>query len=280
MSEEGITRILSLGAGVQSSTLALMMAHGELEPADHAVFADTGDEPDAVYEWLDFLEGEIAQAPHPFPIHRVRKGLLSLDSTTPRVSMRSGNVYLAPMVPAHTLNPDGKKGMSYRQCTRNHKITPIQQAARKLADVPRGPDRVYVHMLIGISTDEIVRMKASQVDWIEHVYPLIDAGMSRTDCLEWFDARGYDRPPRSACVYCPYRSDKEWAELKANDPKGFQAAVEYEEDLQWAYEQTDTLDAVPYLHQSLVPLSEVEFDEDDDNDGVGFNAECEGMCGL
>ena len=48
--------VLSLGAGVQSSTLALMAAHGEIEPMpDCAIFADTGDEPKDVYEWLKWL---------------------------------------------------------------------------------------------------------------------------------------------------------------------------------------------------------------------------------
>ena len=42
-------RFLSLGAGVQSSTLALMIANGELEPVDSAIFADTGWEPRKVY---------------------------------------------------------------------------------------------------------------------------------------------------------------------------------------------------------------------------------------
>jgi hypothetical protein len=36
-------RVLSLGAGVQSTTLALMAAHGEIGPMpDCAIFADTG----------------------------------------------------------------------------------------------------------------------------------------------------------------------------------------------------------------------------------------------
>ena len=52
-------RILSLGAGVQSSTLALMIAHGELPPVTAAVFADTQWEPRKVYEWLDWLETEV-----------------------------------------------------------------------------------------------------------------------------------------------------------------------------------------------------------------------------
>lgn len=49
-------RVLSLGAGVQSSTLALMSARGDLPRLDYAVFADTGWEPARVYAWLDWLE--------------------------------------------------------------------------------------------------------------------------------------------------------------------------------------------------------------------------------
>ncbi len=49
-------RVLSLGAGVQSTTLALMAAHGEVGPMpDCAVFADTGWEPRAVYDHLAWL---------------------------------------------------------------------------------------------------------------------------------------------------------------------------------------------------------------------------------
>ncbi|MBF9664240.1 hypothetical protein IAI33_11380, partial [Streptococcus pseudopneumoniae] len=45
--------ILSLGAGVQSSTLALMAAAGEITPMpDIAIFADTGWESAVVYKWL------------------------------------------------------------------------------------------------------------------------------------------------------------------------------------------------------------------------------------
>src|ERR1035441_9097717 len=65
--------ILSLGAGVQSSTLALMAAAGEVTPMPTcAIFADTQDEPVSVYKWLDWLEKQL-----PFPVYRVTKGRLS-----------------------------------------------------------------------------------------------------------------------------------------------------------------------------------------------------------
>ena len=65
-------RVLSLGGGVQSTTLALMAAHGEIGPMPHcAVFADSGWEPKAVYEHLRWL-----MSPNvlPFPVHTVSGG--------------------------------------------------------------------------------------------------------------------------------------------------------------------------------------------------------------
>ena len=56
--------VLNLGAGVQSSCLALMAAMGEVKPMpDFAVFADTQAEPKSVYDWLDWLEKQL-----PFPV--------------------------------------------------------------------------------------------------------------------------------------------------------------------------------------------------------------------
>ena len=67
-------RILSLGAGVQSSTLALMIQRGEIPMVDAAIFADTMGEPKLVYEWLDWLEKQLS-----FPVYRVNKGNLRED---------------------------------------------------------------------------------------------------------------------------------------------------------------------------------------------------------
>jgi 3'-phosphoadenosine 5'-phosphosulfate sulfotransferase (PAPS reductase)/FAD synthetase len=72
-------RFLSLGAGVQSSTLALMIAHGEIEPVEAAIFADTGWEPRHVYEWLNWLEEQL-----PFPVCRVQYGNLRTDTLAKR----------------------------------------------------------------------------------------------------------------------------------------------------------------------------------------------------
>ena len=84
--------VLSLGAGVQSSTMALMAAHGEITPMpDCAIFADTQAEPQSVYDYLDWLEGEL-----PFPVYRVSYGNLTKDCLEPKRRQKD--------------TPNGKKG--------------------------------------------------------------------------------------------------------------------------------------------------------------------------
>ena len=56
--------VLSLGAGVQSSTLAFMYEYGEIGPMpDFAVFADTMAEPKEVYDWFDWMKSKIKNYP-------------------------------------------------------------------------------------------------------------------------------------------------------------------------------------------------------------------------
>jgi 3'-phosphoadenosine 5'-phosphosulfate sulfotransferase (PAPS reductase)/FAD synthetase len=64
--------LISLGGGVQSSTMALMAAHGEISPMPKAaIFADTQAEPKSVYTWLDWLKPQL-----PFPVEALAQGQL------------------------------------------------------------------------------------------------------------------------------------------------------------------------------------------------------------
>lgn len=67
-------KVLSLGAGVQSTTLALMAARGDIDRPDCAIFADTGWEPAAVYRHLAWLETQL-----PFPVYHVSAGNIRED---------------------------------------------------------------------------------------------------------------------------------------------------------------------------------------------------------
>ena len=52
---EKILTVISLGAGVQSSTMAIMAAKGDLPMPKAAIFADTKNEPAAVNKYLKYL---------------------------------------------------------------------------------------------------------------------------------------------------------------------------------------------------------------------------------
>ena len=266
---------LALGAGVQSSTLALMADQGEITPKPLAgIFADTKVEPPSVYLWLDWLEKQLS-----FPVYRVSAGNLAEDALRLRTSKNTGLQYSKGMIPAFVDTPQGK-GLLPRQCTRDYKITVIQRKMRELLGVEQVRSKVpLIRQWMGISFDELDRMKPAMVPWIEHYYPLVEKRITRQDCFNWMEARGYPRPPRSACVFCPYHSDKEWLRLKTEEPEGFAFAVEWEKKYQQVASQDEVIRGIPYLHSSLVPLEQVQFNSNGNQLNLFVN-ECEGMCGV
>ena len=83
--------VLSLGAGVQSTTVFLMSCLGQLPKLDHAVFADTGWEPHAVYTHLVWLQEMGHQ--HGIPITVVQHGNLKEDLL--RSTIRDGQRWVS-----------------------------------------------------------------------------------------------------------------------------------------------------------------------------------------
>ena len=259
-------RVISLGAGVQSTTLALMAAHGEIGPMpDCAVFADTGDEPQAVYDHLHWL---MSANVLPFPIHIHGRGIALSEA------MLGGNKMARP--PLYTVG----EGMMGRQCTRNFKIRPIKQKLRQLLG-PGRPQAGAIELWIGISQDEIVRMKDADVGYITHRWPLIEQRMTRRDCLAWMESHGYPRPPKSSCWHCPYQTNAQWRDKRDNQPEEWLKAVAFDAALRTPA-MVALNDVEGFLHPSKVPLAEVDLSSNGDRGQIefGFLQECEGMCGV
>lgn len=124
--------IISLGAGVQSSTMALMAAAGEITPMPvAAIFSDTQAEPKNVYTWLDWLEKQL-----PFPVVRVSAGNLRDDILTPYWSNKNQK-HTFESIPAYILNDDGtappKKNAVNSTCsTTNAKECVVYEAALRI----------------------------------------------------------------------------------------------------------------------------------------------------
>jgi hypothetical protein len=257
--------IISLGAGVQSSTMAIMAAHGEITPMpDCAIFADTQWEPPAVYKWLCWLTQQL-----PFPVYRETAGDLRQDVLDR--SNTIGGRFAA--IPWFMKMPDGKDAMGRRQCTKDYKVRPIQ---RKIVDLLGGHPKGGCQLWIGISIDEASRMKPSRVKYIEHRWPLIEQSMNRNDCLQWMARHDYPAPPRSSCIGCPFHNDNEWRAIKA-DPEMWADVVEVDN----AIRTQSGFKGKQFVHRKMMPIADVDFATDEDRGQLNmFENECEGMCGV
>ncbi len=253
-------KILSLGAGVQSTTVLLMSCRGDLPKLDAAVFADTGWEPQAVYRHLDWLTKEAER--HGVPVHRVSGGNIRDDALGSQVRGTKLNGKRWASMPYFTLGPYGERGMIRRQCTKEYKLGPIRKKVRELAGyAPRTRIPVgYIQQWIGISADESRRMRFSGEQWRINWHPLIDLNVTRNGCLDWMRDHGYPEPPRSACVGCPYHSKAEWRWLHGNEPESWHDAVEFDR----AIRKCGGMRGDVFLHAARVPLDEVDLRTDVD----------------
>lgn len=266
--------IISLGAGVQSTTMALMAAHGEITPMpDCAIFADTGWEPKSVYAHLRWLMSENVLS---FPVHVVAAGNIR-DDLVRRNSNRSGARFVT--IPSFVKMPDGSVGMGKRQCTAHYKIEPMHKYFRQL--MGKGPrDRMPkggITKWLGISLDEIIRATPSKLGYVAHRFPLLEHRMHRHDCLNWLEKHGYPTPPKSACIGCPFHNTASWRAIR-EQPDEWREAVEVDKAIRKPY---GGFKGEQYLHAQAVPLDQVDLSTAEDRGQLNlFNNECEGMCGV
>lgn len=268
--EGAAIRVISLGAGVQSSVMALLAARGEIGPMpDGAIFADTQWEPAAVYEHLEWLEGQL-----PYPVYHVTAGNIR-DGIMASAKSDEKRFAAVPW-----FIEDG--GIGKRQCTSEYKIQPIEKEVRRLLGYQKGEriTDVVAEQWIGISTDEIQRMKDARVKWIQHRWPLIELRWNRAKCYAWFTEQYPGRQlPKSACLGCPFHSNKYWSDLKNNSPDEWADAVEVDNALR-SNGALRGMKRKQYMHSARIPLENVDFTMYENQMGFGFMEECDGMCGV
>jgi len=281
--------VLNLGAGVQSTALYLMAVEKSAPAIDCAIFADTGEEPQAVYQhlaWLKSLQG-------PPILVRDAGSRLGDDLKEGHRPVGQGTARFAS-IPAFTIIDGGTPGRTKRQCSREYKLDVIERAIRRevlgLQPRQRVPRDVAVHQYFGISLDE--QSRATRIWERFHVtseskfephFPLIDRMMTRASCIEWLASRVPHEVPRSACVFCPFHSDAEWQQLKERGGSDWARAIEIDHVLRakGAVINRDLRQTL-YLHKSCQPIDEIEFRPrvNPKELQLGFEVECEGVCGV
>lgn len=190
-------------------------------------------------------------------------------------------------IPAYTSDRNGgREGVLRRQCTREFKVEVINQEVRRQLGLKKGEraaGKFRALGLIGISTDEVTRMKDSRISWIRHIWPLIDAGISRQRCLAIMSELGFPKPTRSSCWFCPYHDNHFWAWIKKTRPDEFGKAVRFDAAIRNMTKAG--VERPVFLHRSCRPLDEVDFKTGGDPNQLtlfneDFQNECEGLCGV
>lgn len=250
-------KIIGLGWGRDSFTVAAMSALDELEKVDYAIFADTTHEFSGTYEfakrWTPWLE---------------ERGVKVVTVINPEVNGVADNGHGGTSIPAYTITPKGD-GRINRQCTHDWKIAPI----RRFLQAHRNGKSV--EQWIGISLDEFQRMRVSDVQYISNYYPLIDHNMTRNDCVKWLKSHKLEIPPRSACTFCPFHSTKEWHDIKAS-PMDWMEAVEVDRAIRKARPPYDL-----FVHPSRKPLEQVDLRTEQERGQMSlWDDECSGVCGV
>ncbi len=271
-------KILSLGAGVQSTTLFLMACKGELPKLDAAIFADTQWEPAEIYKHLGWLATQ--GAIHGIPIITTTKSSLRSDAITAQVRGRKAEGVRWASMPMYTLQPNGKIGMIRRQCTTEYKIEMIEKATRRLLGLRPRQKAVAnsAEQWVGISADEAARMRDSKAHWYSLRYPLIwdvELPMTRQDCIAWLKRNNYPVPPKSACLGCPFHSDSEWRNIKQNNSE-WADVCEFDRQIR----NSRGMRGQVFLHRSCKPLSEIDFSTAEERGQRNWINECSGMCGV
>lgn len=253
-------KVISLGWGVQSFTLAAMVALGELEPIDAAIHSDTGYESQLTYEfaerWTPWLES-----------HGVK--VVTVNGTNgdySKIYNYSPNGKFLK-IPAFSISREGKSQIGMRQCTSSWKIYPMRRW------VAANRNKQPVEQWIGISLDEIERARSSDVKYITHRFPLIEKRMTRIACMLWLERNGIEVPPKSACVFCPYHSPDQWRQTKSV-PADWKRAVEVDELIRHAE------NGIPkFLNAKCVPITELNLSTPEENGQMNF-FDCSGTCWL
>lgn len=181
--ESDVLRVISHGGGVQTVTLCLMAARGEVGPMpDFAIMADTGGEGAATYAYQEWLQTQV-----PFPILMARKDGPTLAEVSIAVASGQRSRQGANLPPWFTLSPRGDRGMLPKHCSGAFKRDVVVKEIRRLLGYENGrrliAKRPLVENWFGISKDEIWRVQQPRKAYLHNRYPLIEMNMTRPETL-------------------------------------------------------------------------------------------------
>lgn len=230
-------KILSCGAGMQSTALALMSCENKIEKDRHplvpiydaVIFCDLGREPEWVYSQVRFIQEACKKVAIPFYI---------LDTHLYDDYVSNFGATRVVSIPFWTIDENGKKGKMMRNCTLDYKINAIQKFVRyellgyKKYQRLREEDLKAHEMHIGFSVEEKRRCKENPHKMFVNQFPLVELGLERKDNYAYIkDVWGLETKA-SACNICPFHRNYFFKHLKDTDKKAYQEVVDFDQMLE------------------------------------------------
>lgn len=269
--------ILSFGAGMQSTALALMscenaharrkgeqIPHPQVPIYDVVVFCDLGFEPPWVIDQVNFTWNACEQAGIWLKV--LRSPLY--DDFTENFGERR-----AISIPWWTLGEDGHKSKMPRNCTIDYKVNAISKFIRwevlgyKKGQRLRDEDKKAHNMHMGFSFEEKKRCKDSPNPMFVNRFPLVDMELVRADNYAYIrDVWGLETKA-SACTFCPFHQNYFFKYLRENLPETYKKLVGVDELLR-DKNPKPPMEADLFISRSRKRLSELT--DEDCNDAQCF----------
>jgi hypothetical protein len=229
--------VWSCGGGTQSAAIAALIVQGRLPKPEYSIVVDTERERTSTWEYVDgVLIPELAKVG--VELVRVPK---SKYATVDLFSLKEGSL----LIPTYT-TLSGAISKLRNFCSFEWKRYVIMRYLRD-----QGVKACF--NWLGISTDELRRVRTGKTNWFRNHYPLVyDIPMNRGECIALVKEMGWPKPHNSSCWMCPNMPDHEWLDIKENNPEDFERAVQFEREIR-------EVDPYVYLHPQAVPLDRVDW---------------------
>lgn len=232
-------KILSCGAGQQSTALALMSCENAItgEPRhplvpiyDAILFCDLGGERKWVYRQVDFIAASCKKANIPF--HVINNKNLKEDY------LNNYGIARVTTIPFWSIDEDGKKGKMTRHCTIDYKIIQMQNFVRwNLLGYKKGertkPEDIQAHeMHIGFTYEEQQRIFDSKHKLFVNKFPMVEMGITRADNYAYVKEVWGLETRGSACLFCPFHTNYYFEECRCHCKEDYEKILAIDEKLE------------------------------------------------
>lgn len=270
-------KILSFGAGMQSTALALMSCENAIHKTpvhplvpiyDAVIICDLGLEPHWVKDQMEFTRRACESAGIFFKV---------LDTPLYQDFMKNFGERRTVSIPWWTLRDDGHKSKMPRNCTIDYKVNEITKfirhellGYRKFQRLKQEDIKAH-EMHMGFSLEEQRRCHENPHKLFVNKFPLVEMGMVRADCYKYIlEVWGLDTKA-SACAFCPFHRNYFFQYLKKNEIETYSELLKMDELLR-DKNPKPPMDSDLFISRSRKRL--VDLTPEDCND-----AECFEYCG-